>query len=201
MQAQLQTMENNMPANLVKNKPIFFHLIHTEISLYETALAIPTADTEGLDPQRLDHLYACLNAVKAFFDLLLTVPTALLTSIALPDLIHMSHCLVTLFRLSTLDYPGWDKATVRDTVDIIAIAGDLADRLNEVAQTVGIYGEGAHGDPYSKLATTMLKLRGEWVSRLSDLEAMDMNTASELPSFNMDEWDFDSFLNWSEFLS
>ncbi|KAE8139109.1 hypothetical protein BDV38DRAFT_269986 [Aspergillus pseudotamarii] len=201
MQTQLQTLKSKIPVDLADNRSILFHLLHTEVSLYETTLGKPGTNTEFTDPQRLDHLYACLNAVKAFFDLLVNIPIAKLTSIALPDLIYTSHCLVTLFRLSTFDHPGWDQATIRSTLDLVTITGQLADRLNEVAQVVGIHSEGEHQDPYSRLGMTMLKIRGEWASRLSDLEAVDMDTTLELPVFNMNQWDLDSFLNWSECFS
>ncbi|OGM51076.1 hypothetical protein ABOM_000196, partial [Aspergillus bombycis] len=201
IQTRFQTLKSKIPVDLAENRSILFHLIHTEVSLYETALSKPTTNTEYTDPQRLDHLYTCLKAVKAFCELLISVPVAELTSIALPDLIYTSHCLVTLFRLSTFDYPGWDRAIVRSTLDLVFITGQLADRLNTVAQVVGIHSEGELRDPYSKLAMMMLKIRGEWASILSDLEAVDTDATLELPLFNMNQWDLDSFLNWSEDLS
>ncbi|RAQ57753.1 hypothetical protein COH20_004252 [Aspergillus flavus] len=197
MQTQLQTLKSKIPVNLAENRSILFHLIHTEVSLYETALSKPATNTAYTDPLHLDHLYACLKALKAFFDLLVAIPVAELTSIALPDLIYTSHCLMTLFRLSTFDHPGWDQATVRGTLDLVSITGQLADRLKQVAQVVGIQNEGESQDPYSRLGMMMLKIRGEWVSRLSDLEAIDIDSTLELPYFNMNQWDLDSFLNWS----
>lgn len=215
MQTQLQTLKSKIPVNLAENSKItlvfvlmythltlvigsiLFHLIHTEVSLYETALSKPATNTGYTDPLHLDHLYACLKAVKAFFDLLVAIPVAELMSIALPDLIYTSHCLMTLFRLSTFDHPGWDQATVRGTLDLVSITGQLADRLKQVAQFVGIQNEGESQDPYSRLGMMMLKIRGEWASRLSDLEAIDIDSTLELPLFNMNQWDLDSFLNWS----
>lgn len=168
------------------------------MSLYKVALAKPPEDEE-MSSQRLDHLYACLHVVKQFFDLFFTISPAEYTSLALPYLTQLSHCLVTLFRLSTLDYPGWDKAAVKDTVDILAIAEQIATRMGQVADAVGMRSEGAYGDPFSKLGMMMQKLRSEWVVRLPEWPGMAVDRSLGEPFLSsMEMGDLDSFLSWSE---
>lgn len=170
----------------------------TELSLYEVALVKPLADEE-FSPQRLDHLYACLHVVKQFFDLFFTIPPAGYTSLALPYLTQVSHCLVTLFRLSTLDYPGWDKSTVKSTADILVIAEQIATRMGQVADAVGMRSEGAYGDPFSKLGMMMQKLRSEWAVRLPECPEVVADQSSGEPFWSSIEMgDLDCFMNWSE---
>ncbi|KAJ5709837.1 hypothetical protein N7493_009429 [Penicillium malachiteum] len=167
LQSRLETIKAEIPVQLADNKPILFHLYDTELSLYEIALVKPLADEE-FSPQRLDHLYACLHVVKQFFDLFFTITPVEYTSLALPHLTQVSHCLVNLFRLSSLDYPGWDKSAVKDTVDILLIAEQIATRMGQVADAVGMRSEGAYGDPFSKLGAMVQKLRSEWAVRLPE---------------------------------
>jgi hypothetical protein len=173
-------------------------LYDTELSLYEVALVKPHADEE-FSPQRLDHLYACLHIVKKLFDLFFTIPLAGYTSLALPYLTQVSHCLVTLFRLSTLDYPGWDKSAVKGTVDILVIAEQIATRMGQVADAVGMRSEGAYGDPFSKLGMMMQKLRSEWAVRLPECpEVVADQSSGEHSLSSMEMGNLDSFMNWSE---
>ncbi|KAK4862913.1 hypothetical protein LT330_010743 [Penicillium expansum] len=198
LQSRLETIKAEIPFQLADNKPILFHLYDAELSLYEVALVKPLADEE-FSPQRLDHLYACLHVVKQFFDLFFTIPPAGYTSLALPYLTQVSHCLVTLFRLSTLDYPGWDKSTVKSTADILVIAEQIATRMGQVADAVGMRSEGAYGDPFSKLGMMMQKLRSEWAVRLPECPEVVADQSSGEPFWSSIEMgDLDCFMNWSE---
>ncbi|RAL02599.1 transcription factor domain-containing protein [Aspergillus ibericus CBS 121593] len=195
LQLRIDMIKTEIPASLAGNKPILFYVYDAEISLYEVALAQPRADTE-MSTRRLDHLYTCIQLVKQFFDLFFTICPAEYTSLALPNLTQLSHCLVTLFRLSTLDYPGWDKAAVKDTVDILAVAEEIATRMGQVADAVGIRSERGCIDPYSKLGMMMQKLRSEWEVRLPD--AVDGTIEPVLSS--MELGDLENFLSWSDLL-
>ncbi|KAJ5597430.1 hypothetical protein N7537_007514 [Penicillium hordei] len=198
LQLRLETIKAEIPIQLADNKPILFHLYDTELSIYEAALVKPLIDEE-FSPQRLDHLYACLHVVKQFFDLFFTIPPAGYTSLALPYLTQVSHCLVALFRLSTLDYPGWDKRTVKSTADILVIAEQIATRMGQVADAVGMRSEGAYGDPFSKLGMMMQKLRSEWAVRLPDYPEVVADQSSGEPFWSSIEMgDLDCFMNWSE---
>ncbi|KAJ5273259.1 hypothetical protein N7478_008384 [Penicillium angulare] len=197
-QSRLETIKAEIPIQLADNKPILFHLYDTELSLYEVALVKPLADEES-SPQRLDHLYTCLHVVKQFFDLFFTIPPAGYTFLALPYLTQISHCLVTLFRLSTLDYPGWDKGAVKGMADILAIAQQIATRMGQVADAVGMRSEGAYSDPFSKLGMMMQKLRSEWAVLLPEWPEVVNDQSSGGPLFsNMEMADLDSFINWPE---
>ncbi|PYI02701.1 hypothetical protein BO78DRAFT_432656 [Aspergillus sclerotiicarbonarius CBS 121057] len=196
LRSRLETIKLEIPISLTENKPILFHLYDTEISLYEVALAKPPANEE-MSTQRVDHLYTCLQLVKQFFDLFFTITPAEYTSLALPSLTQLSHCLVTLFRLSTLDYPGWDKAAVKGAVDILDVAEQIATRMGQVADAVGMRSEEAHGDPFSKLGMMIQKLRSEWEARLR--EAVDWGTGEAFLS-GMELGDLGNFLSWSDLM-
>ncbi|KAJ5722958.1 hypothetical protein N7488_000993 [Penicillium malachiteum] len=143
--------------------------------LYDTELSLfevallKPLADEEFSPQRLDHLYA------------------------------LSHCLVTLFRLSTLDYSGWDKSAVKGTVGILVIAEQIATRMGQVADAVGMRSEGTSGDPFGKLGMMIQKLRSEWAARLPECPGVVADQSPSEPFLSgMAMGDLDDFTNWSE---
>ncbi|KAL4908420.1 hypothetical protein BDW74DRAFT_175102 [Aspergillus multicolor] len=200
LESQLRTNKAEIPPQLTNTRPILFHIYDTEICLYEAALVRPPADEE-MSSLRLDHLYSCLDVVKQSLDLFLTMHPAEYTALALSHLAQLSHCFVTLFRLSTFDYPGWDKVAVKDTVDILTIAEQLSTSLGQVAGAVGLRSEGVNSDPYSKLGMMMQKLRSQWAARLPELSGVEVESSSnDLFLLNMQMDDLGNFMNWSEVL-
>lgn len=179
-------------------EPVRLHCLHTRICLYEIAIQPPNKSSEGSTITQLDHLYTCLQAVKEFFDLLLSSPPATFISLPLPILVQISHTLNSLFRLSILDCPGWDKTVVRSTVDLLSIAERLAVQLGQVAQSAGIDNAGSDDDSFSISARDMLKLRAAWASRMADSGQPATETV-ERPSIPNTEMGYmDNFLAWPE---
>ncbi|PLB46509.1 hypothetical protein P170DRAFT_457119 [Aspergillus steynii IBT 23096] len=131
LQTHLERTRAEIPTDLQNNKPILFHIYHTEVSLYDPILFKPTTADDDL--KRLDYLYACLFAVRRFFHLVLSIPCTDFASFPLTHIIQIAHCFISLFRLSTLDFPGWDKPNVRRTADIISIAHQAAEKWIQVA--------------------------------------------------------------------
>ncbi len=136
--------------------------------------------------------------LQKFFDFLSTIPSDIYICFNVTQLLQILHCFVTLFRLSTFDYPGWDKATVRSKVDILYMADLVAIRLGQVAEEVGIHNNENEKYSFSGLALIIDKLKAGWASKLSESQVMTMDTTEDLPLEGLDQWYFDSFLQWSE---
>ncbi|KAJ5781748.1 uncharacterized protein N7518_010231 [Penicillium psychrosexuale] len=136
----------------------------------------PLADEE-FSPQRLDHLYACLHEVKHWIH----VPGAPLsyTGVALPG----DPLPPIYFGLS-----GMGKSTA----DILVIAEQIATRMAQVADAVGMRSEGAYGDPFSKLGMI-------WAVRLPECPEVVADQSPGEPFWSSIEMgDLDCFMNWSE---
>lgn len=171
---------------------ILLYLHHTEISLYETALSRRTPSTAAIhqiDTKRIDDLYSCLTSTQRWLDLWFTIPAAAYVSLPFTLLIQLSHCFVTLFRLTVFKFPGWDNTVVRGAVDILSVADQIADRLHEVAEAAGIQKEDVEGDPFSMLAKMIRALKIGWSSQLSAA-----GNTTDLTSQNWDQWFTDGFL-------
>ncbi|PYH98428.1 hypothetical protein BO71DRAFT_426074 [Aspergillus ellipticus CBS 707.79] len=208
LQSQFDQLKNQTPTGLATNTPTLLHLLHTEVTLHEPALTLPKSDPSthaaiNANLTRLDPLYACLHAIKAFFDRLLSLPPAAFAAFPLTHIIQTAHCFVTLFRLSTLDFPGWDPASVRDIVDITIIADQVADRWSRVAASIGVRNGGEQGDAYGRLAAMLSRLKAGWVGRLGEAEHVDGVSGIDIPmgmgmGMGGGEWDWEGLMGKDE---
>lgn len=146
------------------------HWYHAETTIYETAMA-KSAATDEIDFTRLDHLYACLNAVQKRFDVLLSFPASEFAYIPSTILFPTAHSLISLLRLSTFEYPGWDPVMVRRTADLLSLTQQVADKFLRAAEAVGIQNppNSEIADCFTTASRILLGLRAGWASRLPEL--------------------------------
>ncbi|PLB54152.1 hypothetical protein P170DRAFT_346654 [Aspergillus steynii IBT 23096] len=200
LESQLTDLTSRMPLHLHHNKTATLYLLHLKVALYETALLnAPAEPCNDIDIDRLDHLYSCLNAIKGFCDIILSVPLTMFPDIPMSVYILMSHCFIALFRLSMFDYPGWDKEAVRRDVDLLGITAQLAERMAQVAPTLGIKNNGMQLDTCTRFADKILGLRAGWEARMSNApETNEVETLDPLLAMDakfLDPWSDTSWLS------
>ncbi|KAH8199422.1 hypothetical protein TruAng_006417 [Truncatella angustata] len=89
----------------------------------------------------------------------------------------------TLYRLSVLDEPDWDRAAVRREVDVIAVLNSLADKMSKVAAAAGLKGDATMpcGDMFSKGSNTLRATASIWGSSLPPIEDATSSAADAGP--------------------
>lgn len=168
---------------------ITLHFSHAEISLYATAASKIYPQTDTGETKRLDFLYACLMAAKRYFDCFFTVIPTDYASFSGLDLIEGARCLYTLFRLTVLERPGWDREAVRSTVDILQVL-DRFDRLLQQAQEqLALRTPDNQPGNLNNLVLMVRRLRGLWGTILSDQGAAAPNLAVDVTTQDMGEWE------------
>ncbi|KAH8432703.1 transcription factor domain-containing protein [Aspergillus melleus] len=199
LESQLTDLTSRMPLHLHHNKNVMLFLQHLKVAVYETALlSAPTEPCNDTDINRLDHLYTCLSAIKEFSDIILSFPPTIYPDLSMPVYILMSHCFITLFRLSMFDYPGWDKEAVRRDVDLLDITGQLAERMTQVPALIGIVNDGTHLDTCTRFAEKILRLRAGWEARMAgEPEATEPGTLDPMVAIDskFDPWSDTSWLS------
>jgi hypothetical protein len=166
--SELEELKRQLPSDLVENKIVRLHLLHTEVALY--TMALPTPST--VDHKRLDHLYACLVAIKKFLDVFVTLEPATYACFSATHLCQTAHTFTTLFRLSILDCPGWDRASVRGMADIVAIAEKVSQRTRQASEATG-------NDSFLIMATAMDKMRTVWAAKLGVSVELDQAATAD----------------------
>ncbi|KAL0944843.1 C6 transcription factor [Colletotrichum truncatum] len=172
LQGQLQKIVQNLPAELQTSDTIISQLHCTELAIHEIALSTRTGACVPAnlpDVARLDILYACLHAVKSWFEHFFTLPPASYYAIPFPFFAQLSHCTVSLYRLTVLEDPVWDRASVRNTIDLIATLDEIGDRFMRVFVEAGLNVDVEEGNAFAKAVKTISGLRNTWAATLGPI--------------------------------
>ncbi|KAI8244231.1 Efflux pump mlcE [Colletotrichum sp. SAR 10_96] len=178
LQGQLQKILQNLPTELQSSDTIISQLHCAELSIQEIALSSKTnacVPANLPDVARLDILYACLHAVKAWFEHFFTLPPAAYYAIPFTFFAQLSQCVIALYRLTIFEDPVWDRTSVRNTIDLIATLDEVGDRFMRVCSEAGLNIDVEEGNAFAKAVKTIRGLRGNWESTLGvGSETIDM---------------------------
>lgn len=121
---------------LTLSEPVLLNLYATDIIIHETILHKPHSPSQQSLPdlQRLALLDSLLIAIERWFDVFLAVPNSQWIGTPFGSFSQYGHCAILLFKLTTLDEPGWDKEDVKRRADLLEILERLASRLETVPQ-------------------------------------------------------------------
>ncbi|KAH6653168.1 hypothetical protein BKA67DRAFT_659807 [Truncatella angustata] len=143
----------------------------------------PSSVIKPVDIPRLQALHDCLQAIKRSMSIVLSFEPVQYVGFPFAFMCHMSHSLQTLYRLSVLDEPDWDRAAVRREVDVIAVLNSLADKMSKVAAAAGLKGDATMpcGDMFSKGSNTLRATASIWGSSLPPIEDATSSAADAGP--------------------
>jgi hypothetical protein len=111
---------------LLEEANFIIHYLNAQINLYESAIPKPfSTDYSACSLQQLDMLHGCLIACQQYFEAFFAMSREYLVTLSFVNFGRLSFGIVTLFKLSLLDAPGWDLENVRQTVDM----GVVLDRI------------------------------------------------------------------------
>lgn len=171
---------------------LLLHTHSTEVMIYEIALLKTPITSNAMDFQRLDFFYACLQAAKNWFDAFLAIPPAAYVGISMAVFTQMAHCIIALFRLSTLDYPGWDCGVVRNLANLSAILGQIINNMVQVKPAAGLdRGDPEDKDIFSAKFRKVDKIKTWWDSKVAaESNGLDAIVADEaMTEAPVDFWD------------
>ena len=156
---------------------VFAHLWSTELTINEIALAQLPISADYSSFKRIETLYACLKSMKSWFELFFNVPLTDYIKFPFSIFSQLVHCLFTLFRLSNLDDPTWDKHSVKDTADLFPIIDQVITNLEQAAAQFDT-NDSPEGDLFSRAAKKYRSIRLEWETKLRPEDL----TVSTVPS-------------------
>lgn len=103
-----------------RSETILLYLANAELAIHEVTIQAPPL-SHSPELHRLQSLCTSLRAAKTWLDIWLSIPPDQYMDISFTMFFQFSLALVSLYKLSTLDDPAWDKNMVRDTVNILEI--------------------------------------------------------------------------------
>ena len=152
---------------------VLAHLYCTELSVNEIAFSQVPILTNFSDLKQLKRLYACVESIRSWFEVFLAIPPADYIGFPFSIFSQLVHCLTTLYRLSTLNDPNWDKGSVRETTDLLPVLDQVINNMEQVAAVAGLDNSDiAEGDVFSRTARKFRSIRLEWEAKLGPDELM-----------------------------
>ena len=164
VEAELQAIRNSIPPELHREGKylrlkqsarlltvvlstgiVMAHALYVEISIYEAIHPVNSDGTSTAQPgatttagyERLECHWRSLEAIKAWFELLFSMPPPTLVGFSFPFWAQGMRCLVTLHRLSTCRDPSWDRQAVRDRVDLAVVLDQVAGFIGRARAEIG----------------------------------------------------------------
>ena len=106
--------------------------------IHEVALSQYPISTHHSDVRKLDLLWKCLQAAKNWFELFLQFSPAMYMGFPMTVYSSLALCVAALWRLSTLEHPGWDLVTVRETCNLSSLLAQACSNLSLIKITMGL---------------------------------------------------------------
>lgn len=88
----------------------------------------------------------------------------------------MAHCLLSLYRLSVLDDPAWDRRAVRNKLDLLQICDQLKLGFEELSAKRRLdSGPTIEEDGFTKFNMMLRTMKSGWVAELAAIDGVDLN--------------------------
>ena len=146
---------------------VLAHLYSTELTVHEIALSQVPINTNDSNFEQLKRLYACVESTKSWFEVFFSIPPTDYIGFPFSIFSQLVRCLVTLYRLSTLNDPAWDKNGVREAADLLLILDQVINNMEQVANLAGLdNNDSTEGDVFSRTAKKFRSIRPEWEAKL-----------------------------------
>ncbi|KAK9342228.1 hypothetical protein V1522DRAFT_416800 [Lipomyces starkeyi] len=206
LEAQLQAFKSNILSDLSNNKTLLMEFYMTEFSIYEVGLSQAPDTFSGLDNRRIECVWLCLNAIKSWIDVFLSITPAQYVGFSSLIYSNMIHCFVGMCRLSMFEHVEWDRALFREHLDVLSILEKTEKNFASVKDEAGLdIGGSEDTDSFSSMASRIRVLKGSWdytgASTMTST-GMPSNDELDLPDFPMEFSDEDWLRNvlgpWNE---
>lgn len=178
--SEVQDLKHELLAQPQIDVAILLHLHSVELEI--TLSPIFTHTTQVTNQQR-KFFDASLASINSWFELFFTISPAAYTGLSFSIFSQLFRCVVTLYRLKTVDARIWDYESIQNLGDPLLILDRVVNNLEQVAALAGLDNSGSHEkDVFYRSAQTFRSLRPGWEAKFSK---------NDLPTFstpqNVDE--------------
>jgi len=175
------------------------------------------ASQPSLSLGTLDHIRALersVDCVESYFTYFFALPVSEYASMPMAHLAYFSRNLTTLYWLSVLDDPAWDRAAVRRRVDVLATTDAFLRNIMEIPRVCNFVMDGQTTDVFTRFAKIVKCIRDGWATDLEntgenpratrqdagqeETAAAEFTQADLLSEIEGDEWVREVFMNWDD---
>jgi hypothetical protein len=187
---------------------IISYLYHAEVMIHEIALfQLPLISSHRpYDSRRFEYLYTCVQATKSVLDNFLSLSPSDWVGLNFPIILQQTHSLQIMHRMSCLQNPGWDRALVRDTIDVLDYLEQAAIKVEQAYENLQVGGTEEETSVFFKGAQILRSALPIWAAGLENADRVDEPQGSEnvenglnetLMEFPDETWFSDFFGSWN----
>lgn len=179
-------------------------LHNTELVIHEIGLSQASDIFSGQHNMRLECLYACFNAIKAWFDVFLSIPSAQYVGFSALLYRNLTHCFVAIYQLSTFEHPEWDLGLIRENLDVVSFLEKAERNFSDVKLVAGFDIDGSEDiDPFNIIASKIRVIKLWWETTTSSTTGSHGAASGEVMSGSLmefldDGWLRDVFGPWNK---
>lgn len=144
---------------LIRPDCLTAHLLSTEAHVQAVGLF---SERPMPDERRVDGLYQCLMSVRGWYDAFFGLPLVEIPPLPFHTYISLSSMQVMLYRLTTCDFPMWDKSIVRSTADVLDILDRTIDTFQKVPTVYPLRDDEEIGNLFVNGSRHLKNLRATW---------------------------------------
>ena len=172
---------------------LLLELYNTELCIQEIGFSYASNIFTGCSHLRFEFLFACLQAVKSWINVFLSIPPSQYVGFPVCMYAKLTRGLIDVWRLSTYEYPEWDCSLVREHLDVSLILEQIEDKFGQVKAAVGLdRGCLQNTDFFSILASRTRAIRASWDAMITpSMESFDVPPLDEFGNFStefLDVW-------------
>ena len=163
-----------------------------ELTVRETLLHHPPITSNPPDQiQRLQDLDAILTAIERHVSIGLGMRPADWYGMDVEMFAQFTHCLVVLFKLTSLSEPGWDVEQVKKRADLFSIIDHFAGAVEAVVKEVGLIdAPGPRRGVFFQAPQLLMAIKALFMIEMGQEDALPMSV--EVPA--LQEGDHDESL-------
>ncbi|KAI1388440.1 uncharacterized protein F4822DRAFT_402841 [Hypoxylon trugodes] len=182
---QVNDIRQNLPAQIRSHRSTEFYMSYTELKVRESALGRPRPqDQTGLSQiQRLQDLESLMNNIENWITVYSETPISQWVSFTSDITTQFMQYVVVLFKLNTLDEPGWDLQEVRRRADVFEILDHTCEQLNRLPTLVGmIDADGPRRGFFFKMIRLLRDIKGLLLAEMPPNAPSDATAAAAFPT-------------------
>jgi len=124
-------------------------------------------------------LSRCVQAARAWFDIFFGLEPATYAMFGFSIWAQFSHLVVSVYRLTLLNEPWWDKDMVRRTIDLSQVLDEMLDRVESRPHPAGLEDVGDNREAMFYLVKGIKTIKTAWGPLLAPKPTGNATTSTE----------------------
>ncbi|KAL8645850.1 MAG: hypothetical protein Q9210_006480 [Variospora velana] len=189
LQAQLRALKSCKLSEPTDQKTLLLQVHITDLAIHEIGFSQGQDLFTGQSNHRFECLCACLQAIKDWVDVFLSIPPAQYVGFSACIYAMMGRCLIDLWRLSTCEHPEWDHGLVRESLDVWSVFEQTERNFSRVKEAAGLdLGGSQDCDFFTIMASRLRSMKVSWNAVNASTE-LATPVLDELGDFSMELFD------------